>query len=735
MLKRCGTLAVLAVLGLWPGLALAQTVTLDVPASVAAGDSFEVAFTTDSTGKDYVYYTDVGAAPNSYTHGYFRVTKRSPVEVRALVTPGTYVLRYVTDTKPPQVLVEKSFVVTDVSASVAAPQSVTAGSEFIVQTEGPMHQRDYVALTDPGAADNDYKYGYEYTRNANDAGELSFNAPIVPGEYSLRYMLEGKPRDRKLAETSFTVTDVTASVAPPTTPIEAGAKFEVNWEGPDTKQDFIALTDSDGAPHSYTYGYDYTRNGSPATLTAPTAPGTYLVRYVMRGQIASQRHRDLAEARIVVGGVSATLDAPASVAAGAKFDVAFTKPEGSRGYIAIGDVDADGIDYRYGYQNARGDHVELTAPDTAGDYSIRYIQQGNEDVILATVPLTVTPISASLEVPESVVARSEFQVGWEGPDNARDYVALEIDGVSATYSYTRRGNPVTLVAPDEPGEYPVVYRMNKRELARETITVTPGRSYGTLRVVSSRSATLGADTGVLVILDASGSMWQKLDDRFRIEVAREALVQLVSETVPEGTPFALRAFGQKEPRACRTDLEVPLAPLNRADVIRIVNAIEPQELSKTPIADSLAMVAQDLDGVSGERVVVLVTDGEETCDGDPEAAVRKLAASGVDVRVNIVGFAIDEYALQKTFERWAQLGNGTYIDAQKADQLGAAIRQAVNAPFEVLDSGGAVVATGVSNGDAVSLPTGDYRVRFSGGTGSGVEATVRHDKETLLDLN
>ncbi|MBT8100718.1 MAG: VWA domain-containing protein, partial [Gammaproteobacteria bacterium] len=509
----------------------------------------------------------------------------------------------------------------------------------------------------------------------------------------------------------------------------------VAWDGPDSKQDFIALTDLDGAPHSYTYGYEYTRKGNPAKLTAPTAPGTYLVRYVMRGQVAGQKNRDLAEATVVVGSVAATLDAPASVVAGANFDVAFTKPEGSRGYIAIGDVDSEGIDYKYGYQTARDESVQLIAPDTAGEYMIRYIQQGNEDVVLATVPLTVTPISASLDLPAEVVARSEFDVGWTGPDNPRDYVSLEIDGVSASYAYTRRGNPVTLKAPDEPGEYPVVYMMNKRELARETIIVTPGASYGGLRVVSSKTSKLGADSGVLVILDASGSMWQKLDDRFRIEVAREALVKLVSETIPAGTPFAFRAFGQRAPRSCRTDLEIPLAPLNSAAVIATINGIEPQELSKTPIAASLAKVAEDLGSVRGERVVVLVTDGEETCDGDPEAAIRQLTASGINVRVNIVGFAIDEYALRKTFESWAQLGNGTYLDAPNATDLASAIGQAVKAPFEVIDAGGEVVATGTSNGDAISLPVGEYRVRLRAGDGAEMVAEINVDKETLVSLD
>lgn len=731
-----GSIAILTTItALWSVTVGAQQVTLDVPAEVAAGASFKVNFTTDGTDTGFIYHTDVGADPKSYTHGYSRVSRGSPIELRALLTPGTYSVRYVSDNKSPKVLAEQTFIVTDVTAAIESPASVIAGNEFMVRTTGPMHQKDYVAMTDSGAADNDYKFGYQYTRSANDAGDIKFVAPIIAGEYGLRYILAGKPRDRKLAETTFTVTDVTATLQLPTAPIDAGAQFEVVWDGPDTRQDLIALTSIDGEPHSYTYGYEYTRSGNPAKLTAPTAPGKYLVRYVMTGQVAGQSYRDLAEASIVVGSVGATLDSPSTVVAGASFEVAFTKPEGSGGYIAIGDVVSEGDDYKYGYQNARDKPVKLTAPDTAGDYAIRYIQRGSPEVTLATVTLNVSPISASLVVPDSVVARNEFKVTWDGPDNARDYISLEIEEVSSSYAYTRRGNPLTLKAPDEPGEYPVIYMMGTRELAREIIKVIPGVGYGSLRVVSSKAATLGANSGVLVILDASGSMWQKLEDRFRIEIAREALVKLVSNTIPPGTPFALRAFGQREPRSCRTDLEIPLAPLVRATAATTIIAIEPQELSRTPIAASLAKVGEDLGGVTGERVVVLVTDGEETCDGDPEAAIRKLAASGTDVRVNIVGFAIDEYALRKTFESWAQLGNGTYLDAQNADDLAAAISQAVNAPFEVLNTGGDIIATGTSNGDAISLPVGDYTVRLRSSTSARSIAAIKIDDETVVILD
>jgi hypothetical protein len=110
---------------------------------------------------------------------------------------------------------------------------------------------------------------------------------------------------------------------------------------------------------------------------------------------------------------------------------------------------------------------------------------------------------------------------------------------------------------------------------------------------------------------------------------------------------------------------------------------------------------------------VLVTDGEETCDGDPKRAIETLRAAGHDVRVDIVGFAVDEVALEETFRGWAHLGGGNYFDAENGEQLRAAMRDSLQPSYEVL-SAGEVVATGAVNGEAIELPVGSYRVRLRG---------------------
>jgi len=232
---------------------------------------------------------------------------------------------------------------------------------------------------------------------------------------------------------------------------------------------------------------------------------------------------------------------------------------------------------------------------------------------------------------------------------------------------------------------------------------------GTIEVVTEEKAL--ALNAVELILDASGSMLQRLEGRRRIDIAREVLIDLVENTIPSGTPLALRIFGHRTPNACQTDLEVPLAPLDPARTAPIIRATEAKNLAKTPIGASLELVAEDLKGIEGKMIVILVTDGEETCDGDPRAAIQGLKDQGIDVRVNIVGFAIEDAALKDTFRSWADQGGGLYFDATSGEQLSEAMRQALQPKFQVIDAGGEVVASGVTNGEPVLVPAGTYSVK------------------------
>lgn len=219
--------------------------------------------------------------------------------------------------------------------------------------------------------------------------------------------------------------------------------------------------------------------------------------------------------------------------------------------------------------------------------------------------------------------------------------------------------------------------------------------------------------GVEVILDTSGSMLEKLQGRRRIDVATDALERLVSDALIEGVPFAMRTFGGKgtgKAARCHTRLSLPLGPLEKASALEMLGKLKARKQTRTPIAAALEKVAEDLAGVAGPRIVVLVTDGAETCGGDPEAVIAALREGGLDVTVNIVGFALEDEALKGTMADWASDGGGTYFDAAGAENLAESIAAAVNAPYRVYDPAGKVVAGGTVGGGAVALDPGAYRV-------------------------
>jgi hypothetical protein len=248
------------------------------------------------------------------------------------------------------------------------------------------------------------------------------------------------------------------------------------------------------------------------------------------------------------------------------------------------------------------------------------------------------------------------------------------------------------------------------------VVLPPGR----LEVVAPTEAPGATDgatpqMGVEIILDTSGSMRKNLGKPKRIDVAKRALRELLSETLPEGVPVALRTFGAKgksDAARCRTRLTYPLQPLDRADATDLVDRLSAKKGTKTPIAAALAAVASDLAAVDGPRTIVLITDGGESCDGNPEAEIAALRAGGLDVRVNIVGFALSDEELKSQMAEWAATGGGSYFDATNAQGLVDSIVAAVSPPFRVYGPSGDIIAEAAADGEPIELEPGSYRVEI-----------------------
>lgn len=510
--------------------------------------------------------------------------------------------------------------------------------------------------------------------------------------------------------------------APDTAP--AGSEIAITVSGSASPREFVTIVERGSREGSYN-DYKYVSTTGPIAISAPTTAGDYEIRVLG----PESPYPTLARRALRVQQVDATLEAPAQVAAGASFQVRWTGPGNARDYVGIGDTTHPYLAYVYTRQ---GNPLSLRAPDQPGEYELRYFL-GAGDKVAGSRKLTVGAVSASLSAPATVVGGSEFAVRWTGPGNAHDYITVvpkgAREGEYGPYQYTARGNPVTLRAPLTAGEYELRYSTGQSSatVARVALQVTPAPHVpGRISVETADvTDTLGA---VEVILDASGSMRQKLGTQRRIDVAKQTLTGLVS-TLPAGTPFALRVFG-REVGSCQTALDIPLAALDaEAARTRIAN-LDAKNEAKTPIGASLEQVTQDLASVHGNANVIVVTDGEETCGGDPAAAIASLRERAPHIHVSIVGLAIEDAALAATFRRWADAGGGLYFDARDAGTLNRALALAVRPRFEVIDASGRVLAEGVVGGEPVSVMPGTHVVRLKNSAGREQPVTVR-EKDTV----
>lgn len=262
-----------------------------------------------------------------------------------------------------------------------------------------------------------------------------------------------------------------------------------------------------------------------------------------------------------------------------------------------------------------------------------------------------------------------------------------------------------------------IYRLIAADLSqpvRYAVRASTGQGRGTLAVEATgeRIAALSAPSRFQLVLDASGSMKEPMNGSTRMAVARDA-VDEVLQGLPADVEVGLRAFGHRvregQPGDC-TDTEqlVAAAPVGDGAVRERVRSIE--ALGTTLIAESMRRAVNDLADIDGEKMVILVTDGEEECSDDPAAEIRQLLERTAGLRLNIVGFALQDAAVKAQLRELARLTGGAFFDAAEAGALRGALDEALSASYAVQDASGTTIGTGRVGGGPVQLPAGTYDV-------------------------
>lgn len=175
----------------------------------------------------------------------------------------------------------------------------------------------------------------------------------------------------------------------------------------------------------------------------------------------------------------------------------------------------------------------------------------------------------------------------------------------------------------------------------------------------------------MLVLDASGSMWGRLGERTKIEVAREAVDTMLVDW-PEDHALGLVAYGHRRKGDCN-DIELLLSPEpgNGEALRRQVDALTPTGM--TPISAAVHMAAETLRFTERKATVILVSDGEETCKADPCALGTELARLGIDFTAHVVGFDLPDGPAREQLQCLARETGGRYLEARDAAELGRAL--------------------------------------------------------------
>ncbi|MFG2207144.1 VWA domain-containing protein [Streptomyces sp. NPDC048638] len=221
----------------------------------------------------------------------------------------------------------------------------------------------------------------------------------------------------------------------------------------------------------------------------------------------------------------------------------------------------------------------------------------------------------------------------------------------------------------------------------------------------------GNGNGMVMVLDSSGSMAEKDGSgATRIDAARKA-VGTVVDGLPAGYPTGLRLYGSDRAKGCDdTRLAQPVSPLDRAGLKRAVSGVRPK--GDTPIGLSLQKAAHDLPkastGAIGKRTILLISDGEDNCLTPPPCKVAaQLAASGVDLHIDAIGFHVAGRARQQ-LECIAKSGNGQYYDAPDAKALARQLQRAGQLSADGYRFKGDKVQGTPTNANAPGIAPGQY---------------------------
>ncbi|MGP9042167.1 vWA domain-containing protein [Cytobacillus kochii] len=200
--------------------------------------------------------------------------------------------------------------------------------------------------------------------------------------------------------------------------------------------------------------------------------------------------------------------------------------------------------------------------------------------------------------------------------------------------------------------------------------------------VTDEESQLKKNYNVAILLDASGSMGALENGKTRMELAKEAINQFV-DSLPEKAKVSLTVYGHKG-TGDEADKEVSCSTLEQ---VYSLSAYDSKEFTNalgkfnpagwTPMTKAVEQAMVNLeshDGSENTNIIYLVSDGIETCGGNPVQAMEKLSDSNLSPVVQIIGYQVNNDGLTQLKEM-ARAANGQFINVQNQEDLKAEFKR------------------------------------------------------------
>ena len=246
------------------------------------------------------------------------------------------------------------------------------------------------------------------------------------------------------------------------------------------------------------------------------------------------------------------------------------------------------------------------------------------------------------------------------------------------------------------------------------------------------------------ILDASGSMLEQIQNATKIDIAKKTLSELVNRLPQGSTEIALnvglRVYGHStvagdspDSRCRDTVLEIPVKGVDAGGITGRIAGITAR--GWTPIAYSLLQAKNDFpEGAGNDNVIILISDGKETCGGDPCAVARELHEAGIKVKIHVVGFDIKPEE-RAQLECIAAAAGGKYFSADSAGELNQVLTDVQEQVLKTESSSVRVKVGGVGNlrfEPASWVPGVPYRFRLESVADGKVAASGGRSLDELM---